>query len=458
MKKNLYTSLLAVIMIGCLQAYNIYLQYNSYVETILLDINKTLYQSIDEECSSRSKKHNREPIGKQHLSFKVFNSEDEIPMSLKNKKEPIIDLDTYDIKKLKTEGLINSEVELITLIRQDSNESKGRPVNLALLDTIFRNNLNEDYEHSILLLNKEKKVIKTYGRKDIPASWSYSKDYAVSLAHPKFIRVAIHITPSQFIWNSIGTLVLSLLFVLIATICIGYQLKEIKKKDKLLKSRELSVNSIIHDLKAPINSIVMLMGVIKLKINDQSMISLIQQTSDKAKQLIADIESILIAASGGNRKIILTPKEVNIAELAEIAKSDIDIIYKEKNHQISIDDQTNGYAIAKADRMYMINVIRNLTENAVKYADKGVQVTIAISKKANKEVIVSISDNGWGISKKDQKQIFKQFYRVPHENGPKGHGIGLALVKYVVEAHGGKIITKSEPGKGSTFTFNIPNS
>lgn len=198
----------------------------------------------------------------------------------------------------------------------------------------------------------------------------------------------------------------------------------------------MSVNSIIHDLKAPINSVVMLMGVIKLKINEPTMLNLIQQTSDKAKQLVADIESILIAASGGNRKIILNPKEVNIAELVEIAKSDVDILYKEKKHQIIIDDQTNGKAIAKADRMYMLNVIRNLIENAVKYADEGVKVKISIYMSLDKALTVSISDNGWGISHKDQKLIFQQYYRVPHENAPKGHGIGLALVKYVVEAHG----------------------
>ncbi len=456
MKKITYISLLAIIMIGCLQGYNIHLQYNSYVETVLLNINKTLYQSIDEECSSRAKKNYKDPIGKQHFSFKIFKSKDEIPASLKNKKEPIIDLKTYDIKKLEKEGLINSQADVITLANQDLYEEEKRPLRLARLDTIFRNNLKEDYEHSILLLNKDKKVIKTYGKKDIPSNWVYSKDYAVSLAHPRFIRVAIHITPSQFIWNSIGTLVLSLLFVLIAATCIGYQLKEIKKKDKLLKNRELSVNSIIHDLKAPINSVVMLMGVIKLKVSDPNMLQLLQQVSDKAKQLVADIENILIAASGGNRRIILNPKEVNIAELAETAKSDIDILYKEKEHQISIGDRTNGNAIAKVDRMYMLNVIRNLTENAVKYANEGVKVNISIRKDTNNNLVVNISDNGWGISPKDQKQIFKQFYRVPHKNGPKGHGIGLALVKYVVEAHGGKITVNSEPGKGSTFTFNIP--
>lgn len=455
MKKALFISIIAIIMIGCLQGYNIYLQHNNYVQTKLAEINPIIYQSIDEELNIRQrKKFKPDAIGTQHSYLKVYKPGEKAPEPQKG--ESVIKMDSFNVKKLKADGLVKSQADILLLLNQDILEVKGNRINLAVLDTIFYNNLQEDYEHSILLLNKEKKIIKTYGRKDISSTWVYSQDYAVSLANPRFIRVAIHITPSQFIWSSIGTLVSSLLFVLIAAICIGYQLKEIKRKDELLRNRELNVNSIIHDLKAPINSVIMLMGVIKLKISEPYMLKLIQQTSDKAKLLVADIESILIAASGGNRRIILYPKETNVAEMAEIAKSDVDIIYQQKEHQISIDDQTKGNAITQADHMYMLNVIRNLIENAVKYADEGVKVNMRIRKDTNNNLVVSISDNGWGISPKDQKQIFKQFYRVPHKNAPKGHGIGLALVKYVVEAHGGKITVNSELGKGSTFTFNIP--
>ena len=75
------------------------------------------------------------------------------------KGESITDLDSFDVKKLKTDGFVNSQSELITLILQDSNESKGRSIKLAVLDTIFVNNLKENYEHSILLLDKRKKLL-----------------------------------------------------------------------------------------------------------------------------------------------------------------------------------------------------------------------------------------------------------------------------------------------------------
>lgn len=323
-----------------------------------------------------------------------------------------------------------------------------------MLDTIFTKNLNVEYEHSIILVDKNKNVIKTVGTKNIPNYWVYSKDIAVNLANPRFIRVAVFITPSQFIIQSVWTLVLSLLFVLIASICISYQLREIRNRDDLLRSRELTVNSIIHDLKAPINSIIALMGVIKLKVTDEATKMLAGQITEKAKSLVHDIETILSTASDKPR-IILNREEVNIMELINRAKSDVDILYKDKKHTINIDDETQDKPIVNADKMYLLNAIRNLIENAIKYADKGVIVNVSAKRNGN-ELQICVSDDGWGISKKDQKMIFNQFYRVPHEHGPRGHGIGLALVKYVIESHSGHITVNSEPEKGSKFIFNIP--
>lgn len=451
MKKVYLISTIAIIMIGCLQVYNIYLQYKNYAQEQANYITTTLKSSIDEEYSFRSRRtYKPDTLGQQRCFFKIV---EEFPKE--TPQEEIMDLREYDVKQLKRQGLINSSEELIQLASQDQQIQKGHPLNIAMLDTIFTRNLNVQYEHSIILVDKNKNVIKTVGTKNIPNYWVYSKDIAVNLANPRFIRVAVFITPSQFIIQSIWTLILSLLLVLIASICIGYQLREIRNRDKLLKNRELSINSIIHDLKAPLNSIIALMGVIKLKITDEATKMLASQTTDKAKLLVHDIEMILTTANDKS-KIILNREEVNIVELISRAKSDVDILYENKEHTITIDDESKGNPIINADKMYLLNAIRNLIENAIKYADKGVIVNVSI-KRNRDELQVCISDNGWGISKKDQKMIFNQFYRVKHEHGPRGHGIGLALVKYVIESHGGHITVNSELGKGSKFFFNIPS-
>lgn len=450
MKKVFFISIIAIIMIDCLQVYNIYLQYKNYTQEQANYITTTLKSSIDEELSLRSRRdYSPDTLGQQHCYFKIAK---EIPKE--TPKEEITDLRGYDVKLLKAQGLISSSEELIQLASQDQQIQKGHPLDITILDTIFTRNLNIQYEHSMILVDKNKNVIKTVGTKNIPSYWVYSKDIAVNLANPRFIRVAVFITPSQFIIQFIWTLVLSLLFVLIASICIGYQLREIRNRDELLKNRELTVNSIIHDLKAPINSIIALMGVIKLKVTDESTKILARQIIDKAKLLVHDIATILSTANNKPR-MILNREEVNIMKLISLAKSDVDILYESKEHTITIDDKTRGNQIVDADKMYLLNAIRNLIENAIKYADKGVMVHISVIR-YNNELQVCVSDNGWGISKKDQKMIFNQFYRVPHEHGPRGYGVGLALVKYVIESHGGHITVNSELGKGSKFIFNIP--
>lgn len=458
MKKALYISLLAIIMIGCLQGYNIYLQYKDFVNKELVTINNVLYGSVDEELNLRTRtKKLPDKLGEQHLVFKEYKSEHEIPKNISRDKDDIVDLRKIDIKELKKKGLIRSSSDFFNLMLQDGNLAKKRDISLARLDTIFSRNLSRKYLHRIYLLDKNKEILREEGNlKQNVDGWQITDDIAVNFANPRFIRVAINISASRFIVHSVWTLVLSLLFVIIATICIGYQLREIKRKDELLKNRELSVNSIIHDLKAPINSVIMLMSVIKMKVTDANVLNLVEQTSDKAKRLVNSIETILSVA-GDKRRIILNLRPTHVMELIGAAKSDIDILYKDKAHSLDIDDQTQGADMAQADKMYLLNVLRNLMENAVKYADEGVKVLVTVQNLGDM-LQICVADDGWGISKKDQRNIFKQFFRVPHEHGPKGHGIGLALVKYVVEAHGGHITVDSELGKGSKFCFTIPVS
>lgn len=455
MRKAYYITILALIMIACLQGYNINLQYNNYVLSQLDLIDKILERSIDEELNLRSRRNYKpDKTGEQHFYMKMLPQGAMPPPN--TPKENIHNLAAFDIKALKKKGIVNTSSDILMLVQEDNAEKKGNPINLYRLDSLFTKNLGKDYPHAILLLDKKKQVVRTEGKlTDIPSSWEVTKDHCISLVNPRFIRIAIGIPLSQFFIHSIGTLILSLLFVLIGVICIAYQLREIRWRTDLLENRETSVNGIIHDLKAPLNNIIMAISIIKMKITDTDIKELLVTTNNRAKDLVSDIEQILMAASGETKRIILNPEPVKLGELAEKAKTDVEDFYTEKSPQISIVDEMDKRVKIMADKMYITNVFRNLMENAVKYSDPSVNIAVHIQSKEDK-AIVSVSDNGWGISKKDQKQIFKQFYRVPHKQNPKGFGIGLALVKYVVEAHKGNVIVESELGKGSTFTFTLP--
>ena len=459
MKRANIIAILAAIIIACLQGYNVHLQYQNYILRYLDDANDILVKAIDEEYHDRAKSpSNKDKNGEQHIKYKIFKSKDEIPKEMleKMKKEPISDLTTLDIGTLKKKGIVNSSADALMLLDQDVLEEQKKPLNLKKLDNIFSRLMGNSDEHSIYLLNKEKKVIKSIGEEG--SSWHYTKEIAVNLKTLRFVRVAINISPSNFIKQSIWTLWLSILFLAIAIGCIAYQLYEIKIKNELLRKREVSINGIIHDLKSPINSVLSVLSLLKIRMKtDKTFMPLIEQACDKAKLLITDIESILLAAKGGRCRILLNKKDTNILQIIQIAKSDIDVLYKQKKHSIEIVDETNGNANIKVDEMYMRNVLRNLLENAMKYSDEGTIVNVLI-RRTSRHLTISVKDKGWGISRKDQKHIFDQFYRVVHPNGPRGFGIGLATVKYIVEAHHGKINVQSELGKGSVFTITLPTT
>ena len=106
-----------------------------------------------------------------------------------------------------------------------------------------------------------------------------------------------------------------------------------------------------------------------------------------------------------------------------------------------------------ADLMMINRIITNLLDNAIKYTDSGGTITVQVIDGVD-SIVVQITDTGIGISESHIREIFNPFYRVRRD--PEGSGLGLFIVKTMVEAHNGTILAKSIPGKGSTFSFRLP--
>ena len=110
-----------------------------------------------------------------------------------------------------------------------------------------------------------------------------------------------------------------------------------------------------------------------------------------------------------------------------------------------------------ADRERLHQVLFNLIDNAVRFTPAGGSVTVS-ARRRNGSVEVAVSDTGAGISPEHLPRLFERFYRADpaRARGDGGTGIGLAIARSVVEAHGGQIHAKSQPGRGSVFTFDLP--
>lgn len=348
-------------------------------------------------------------------------------------------------------------MEIFGLLAKDNLERKGRHLDFYKLDSIFMKNLGEEMPHTYLILDENKKVVKSYGATGLISDWQASKDVAIGLKPVRFIRVMMDVPVSSFIKTSIWTLIATVFLAVFIVICITVQFVVIRRKSELLESREMSIHGTIHDLKAPLASVLFILSYLQRKIDDANLLGLIKKAEVQVSRLSETIKGILLTAKGCEKKLSLDKAPVDVMELASFAKDCVDINYADKQHQVNLCDHRSVRMSVWADKVLIENVMRNLLENAVEYADEGVCVNVDVYSD-DKNIIVKVADNGYGIDKKYQKQIFKQFFRVPTSYPKSGYGIGLALVKYVVESHGGRVKVKSELGKGSCFTFTLPLS
>lgn len=454
MKKYYFITILALFVITLLQGYNISLQYREYIHKETDKVNAALKTAIDEEYAIRAhKKEKSNKDGKQRVFYKIMNNEDF--KKANPKKEDIIRFDEINIQNLRDQGIADTEAEAMGLLSKDILTAKGNPINLAKLSKIFKKNLDKDFTYTLLILDENKKTIKNYRQTKNFENWQSSKSIAIGLKPVRFVQAKVDITQSSFILNSIETLISTVLLALIIVFCVGYQMTAIRYKEDLLRNREVSLHGTVHDLKAPLASVLLKLGFIKDCIKDTELQEMISSSERQIKNLANTIKTILITSKASESKLVIHKESVDIIELAEQAQEQIDINYANKAHTIAVIDHRAQNTSVCADKYLIGNVIHNLIENGVKYSEKEAHIEVNINQD-ERFTIISVTDHGVGIAKKYQKKIFEQFYRIPATHHKSGYGIGLAMVKYAVKAHGGTIKVESELGKGSIFTFTIP--
>ena len=176
----------------------------------------------------------------------------------------------------------------------------------------------------------------------------------------------------------------------------------------------------------------------------------------KAREISDTIGSLLFLTRADQGRQALQREMVNIGELTRLAAAQEEFLAEEREQDVEIVCEMPEELWVFVDETLYIRMISNLISNAVFYGRRKGHVWISL-REENGRVVGSVRDDGIGISREDLPHIWERFYRADSARSEGNHsGLGLPLVQWIVEAHGGRIRVRSELGKGSEFTFILP--
>ena len=454
MNKYYFIAFLAILAIIILQISHISNLYANYKTEVSDDIGQALTIAIDEELHIRGVVFNEHKPAKEHNVVRI-RMEDMTPAMLDSISKLPGAKDTINVTRAREEGAIGTSAEIMQQQKQGNFILRGDYIKMAVLDSIFNYRMQTNIPHRFILKDKDSQGIDSIGDFSF---WkgNYATTKAIGLKGQQFLLLEADIPLSGFIRDEVLSMFANGLLMLFVIGCVAVQLGVIRRKEKVLQMREKATNGIIHDLKSPIATSISLLGLVRHRHKDEPEALAIAKNETMMNHLLHEIDTLADTVREGQTGAMLDYKPTNLYELAETVKQEIDMVYQQKQHTMNIFNELPDGKLVDVDADKVERILRNLVENAVKYADSGVEVNIRIFEQDGKPAI-SVVDNGWGIAPEHIKQIFKPYYRIEQPEGRyrKGLGMGLANVQQLVKAHGGVITVQSEIGKGSVFTFSL---
>ncbi len=329
------------------------------------------------------------------------------------------------------------------------------PLDMAVMDSVLYNQLSNRFIYPDFLcvevVNSNDSVIcgnpKLNGESGLD-SFSFNINPDEGIYYKAYMTpLTRHILSQMF-----GIIITVFLLMIAFSLAFWYLFRTVSRLRTIEEMKDDFVSNMTHELKTPI--------AIAYSANDALLNYDTSNDPDKKtkyltiankqlKRLGELVENILAMSMERRKAMKLRPEDIPLREFVEeIAAAQR--MRGDKNITINVNVADN--IIVEADRTHLANVLNNLIDNAIKYSDESVEISISCD---NNEL--SVRDNGIGIPSKSIPYLFNKFYRVPHGNRQdvRGYGIGLYYVKSILDKMGWAIEVKSTEGKGSVFTIKF---
>lgn len=262
------------------------------------------------------------------------------------------------------------------------------------------------------------------------------------------------------VWSSIGLMIgLSVIFTLIIVVTYISALSQLFKQRQISQIKTDFINNMTHEFKTPIATINLVLDSFKnpkLLEDSEKTNRYLSMIREENKRMHAQVENVLRISQLEKNDLNIQKEHIEFHDVVNQAISHMKLIVENHNGHILTSLNAKKSGILGNDS-HLTNVIVNMLDNAVKYTEGNPEIEVH-SENVKEYIILKIIDNGIGMSKSAQRKVFEKFFRehTGDVHNVKGHGLGLAYVKRILDDHHGQVFVESQKGKGSTFIIKLP--